>query len=339
VQAQRIEKPSPGSLAGPVLVCALLVGYLVVTSAQASWTSGNRVGAIVNVLGLLVAVVAGLFVYRRLTSKTLPDPRLVQEKLSRDACRAELRLIVFAPSHVQASAVGRKLLGIAAGYRPFTLPSGNTLVPKRLVPACPDMRVLSPLGRGGLAGTSLLNVRELASLWHLPQGADDIAFVERTTARRRVPLPSTVARAVDGEGCRIGVAAHHGTSIPIFVPPSLLRRHLLAIAKTRRGKSSLLLQFVHSLMSAPIDQRGSLVLVDPHRDLASAALGLVPNERKRDVVYLDVSNRARPRSASISWTLHSDGTAIRRLETRYASSSVNSMASGVRAWRMPSDLR
>jgi hypothetical protein len=37
-----------------------------------------------------------------------------------------------------------------------------------------------------------------------------------------------------------------------------------------------------------------VVLVDPHRDLAVSALGLVPRERQADVVYLDVSNRRRP---------------------------------------------
>jgi hypothetical protein len=36
------------------------------------------------------------------------------------------------------------------------------------------------------------------------------------------------------------------------------------------------------------------VLVDPHRDLAAAALSLVPRERQMDVVYLDISNRHRP---------------------------------------------
>jgi hypothetical protein len=38
----------------------------------------------------------------------------------------------------------------------------------------------------------------------------------------------------------------------------------------------------------------SVVLVDPHRDLAAAALALVPPSRHSDVVYLDVSNRRRP---------------------------------------------
>src|SRR5262249_54931852 len=37
-----------------------------------------------------------------------------------------------------------------------------------------------------------------------------------------------------------------------------------------------------------------VILVDPHGDLATAALGLVPPERHEDVVYLDLANRGRP---------------------------------------------
>jgi hypothetical protein len=40
--------------------------------------------------------------------------------------------------------------------------------------------------------------------------------------------------------------------------------------------------------------RRAVLLVDPHRDLAEAALGLVPRERSADVVFLDVADRARP---------------------------------------------
>src|SRR5205085_653187 len=35
-------------------------------------------------------------------------------------------------------------------------------------------------------------------------------------------------------------------------------------------------------------------LVDPHRDLAEAALGLIPPIRQGDVVYLDLAQRERP---------------------------------------------
>ena len=37
-----------------------------------------------------------------------------------------------------------------------------------------------------------------------------------------------------------------------------------------------------------------IILVDPHSDLARAALALVPLERRADVVYLDIANRKRP---------------------------------------------
>jgi len=97
----------------------------------------------------------------------------------------------------------------------------------------------------------------------------------------------------NGGGCCIGVSAHQGLSVPVHLSGELLGRHLLAVAKTRRGKSSLLLRMAHYLMDSGAGRR-SVVLVDPHRDLAVSALGLVPRARQGDVVYLDVSNRRRP---------------------------------------------
>ena len=149
----------------------------------------------------------------------------------------------------------------------------------------------------------LLNMRELACLWHLPQAADDVPFVERTTARRRLPLPATVAPGPSGEGCQIGFSQHQGHNVPVVLPPGLLHRHLLAIAKTRRGKSSLMLRLVHHVMLAGTTGQGAreaghnkhcVILVDPHSDLATSALALVPPERYADVVYLDIANRKRP---------------------------------------------
>ncbi|RPI26797.1 MAG: glycine--tRNA ligase subunit beta, partial [Chloroflexota bacterium] len=68
-------------------------------------------------------------------------------------------------------------------------------------------------------------------------------------------------------------------TVPVCLPHELLRRHLLLVAKTRRGKSSLLLTLARYLMAAagPQGHYPALVLVDPHRDLARAALGLVQN--------------------------------------------------------------
>lgn len=123
------------------------------------------------------------------------------------------------------------------------------------------------------------------------QAAADVPLLERTTARQRLPLPFTVAR-----GCPIGVSRHQGRSVPVALPDELHRRHLLLVAKTRRGKSSLLLHLARYFMEreGPDGSPPALVLVDPHQDLARAALGCVPTACHDAVVYLDVAERQRP---------------------------------------------
>ena len=72
-------------------------------------------------------------------------------------------------------------------------------------------------------------------------------LLERTAARERLPLPADVARP---RGLpRSGVSAHQGRAVPVALPDDLLRRHLLLVAKTRRGKSSLLLRLARHAMA------------------------------------------------------------------------------------------
>jgi len=276
------------SLMGPLALLGLLGLYAVGSSASDAWTRGDWTSALDLAIGTVVVIVGGIVILRWLGRRDLVDPRLVQAKLSRDACLVEMRTAVIAPSFADVDTLEDRLDRLVAAYRPFALATGNSLVPRPVGRSARDLRVLAPLDR-----PSLLNVRELAGLWHLPQAGDDVVFLERTTARRRLPLKHTVARAADGSGCRIGISSHQNHQVPVYLPTQLLRRHLLAVAKTRRGKSSLLLRMVHHLMHSDGDDRG-VVLVDPHRDLAVSALGLVPRTRQADVVYLDVSNRRRP---------------------------------------------
>jgi hypothetical protein len=245
-------------------------------------------------LGLLTtggaAGVPGFFwLASRLTRRPIYDMKLVQEKVSRIAYITQLRLAVFAPEEVAQPQMVEQLRRLIVAYRQFNLAAGNAFKPRQLAINSDELACLQPI----LPARSLpvLNTRELAGLWHLPQGQADIPFVERTTARQRLPLPFTVAR-----GCRIGVASHQGRDVPVALPDELLRRHLLLVAKTRRGKSTLLLRMaVHLMKSRGVGrERPAVVVIDPHRDLAEAALGSVPDHRRDEVVYLNVAERERP---------------------------------------------
>jgi hypothetical protein len=291
---------------GPSLGSIFLLGGAMLAVGGASlgqqwYATGDwlHLGALVGGVG---GGVPGLLILRaRLGRRPLYDPLLVREKLAHAAHVTQLRLSVFAPANTDAADLLAWLGRLTAAYRQFTLPSGNGLEPRAIRLNHVDLSTTRALplrawpklldGLPSAAATSILNSQELAGLWHLPQAQADVPFLERTTARRWAPLPASVAA-----GCRVGVSVHQGRAIPVSIPDELLRRHLLLVAKTRRGKSSLLLRLAQHVMAqrGPDHRAPSLILVDPHGDLARAALGLVPPHRRDDVVYLDVGEARRP---------------------------------------------
>lgn len=287
-RAARASAGSSEASSGPVIALALLLVLGAIGLQCYKWyRHGDWLYLGALALGLFVGAPALLTLIYRLRARRLYDPRLVEEKISRPAYLTQLRLAVFAPANVPPAAVEAQLDRLAAAYRPFSHGAGNGFVARSPGRGPHELRALAFLPGPRVT----LNTRELAGLWHLPQASADVSFLERTAARQRLPLSITVSR-----GCRIGESIHQGRRIPVALPDDLLRRHLLLVAKTRRGKSSLMLRLFQYLttMRASDGRPGALVLVDPHRDLAHAALGLVPAHRRPSVVILDVADRERP---------------------------------------------
>jgi hypothetical protein len=279
------RESSSGSFIAPVALLTLLVLGL----QSARWYAAGQWLSLAAAWGGLGVVVPGLvLLIRHLQTRPIYDMALVREKTSRVAFYSEIRLSIFARTGADRVDMDGWLERFAAAYRPFNLAAGNSVGARALPLDGRDLRTLLPIGpRRRLA---VLTTRELAGLWHLPQADADVALVERTTARRHLPLPTTVR-----DGCRIGRSTHQGHRVDVALPVSLLQRHLLLVAKTRRGKSSLLLRLAQHLMHASSSgRRRMLLIVDPHRDLARAALGLVPPARHPHVVYLDVAEGQRP---------------------------------------------
>lgn len=293
LEAERQTRSAPSSATtsdpGVLFLAAVLVVGAIGLQGYAWYTAGDVLDLALLVGGILGLGGVAAWLLTRRTSPPLYDPRLVAEKIGRPAHRAELRLAVFAPAEVALARVGLRLDRIVAAYRQYALASANGFQSRRLDLKDRHLADLRPFHR--LGALPILSSRELAGLWHLSRAQADVPFVERTTARERLPLPSTVA-----SGCRIGVSTHQSREVSVSIPDDVLRRHLLLVAKTRRGKSSLLLRFARYLMERrPGDgTRRAIVLVDPHRDLAQAPLGLIPPERQADVTYLDVSSTQRP---------------------------------------------
>src|SRR5947209_4844315 len=82
----------------------------------------------------------------------------------------------------------------------------------------------------------------------------------------------------------------HTLGNDVTLDPEERRRHLYVIGQTGTGKSTLLLNLIRQDLAAG----EGLALLDPHGDLAEAALEHVPRTRTNDLVYINPADAERP---------------------------------------------
>ena len=214
----------------------------------------------------------------------------------------------------EAKERGDVLDQLTAAYRQYHTAAGGYFAPRRLS-AKKARRLLARedgwFGRwftGWECDLSrsrhVLSVADVGMLFHLPQSSDlaDLPFVERGRARTFLaPQPLTI-----GHGWKIGVSTHAGHVVPVYLPLAELRRNFLALASTGKGKSTLFQHFAQALLSTPPPDHGpcpvedgsvgidGLFVLEPHREMIEAALGLTPAWRRDSVILVDLANREHP---------------------------------------------
>lgn len=267
---------------GGGLVMAVLLGMSL-------YRSGNMEGLAALGAAALLGTPAVLFLWRRLTRDSGLSAEQAQEKLLAGAlfC-ADLRVAAFGP---EGTAARERLASLverqAAAARAVSHPAGGSLIPKPLKGKRREEGGLPPAKR------DILGSAEAALLFHL-----DASLPLYRPAGSRMVLPR--GATVRG-GCPLGTVSWQGRELQVSMPEELLLRHQLVVAKTRRGKSSLLLHLArHVLGKMARGERISLVVVDPHGDLASTVVGLTPQELVDRVVYLDFSSRGQERPVGLN---------------------------------------
>ncbi len=279
---------APASVAASLEIVPPLLLVALATLGFRAWT-WYQAGA----WGPLVALGAGSVMILPLlawvaargpwTGEPRLPPDVAREKLAGSALAVHLR--IMARGSGDAAARAALVDGVAAAARAADHPAGNALRARRWHGDPTDLTV-----PGGLVRRrAILGAAELAGLWYLPATAPPALAPARW--RRVLPPGAAVAH-----GARVGVSTHQGLVRPVHLPPALLGRNHLVVAKTRRGKSTLLLHLIRSLMerAAAGPERRAVAVIDPHQDLADAVLGAVPAALADRVVYLNLADRDRP---------------------------------------------
>lgn len=140
----------------------------------------------------------------------------------------------------------------------------------------------------------ILNIEELASVFHLPHTnveTPNIVWATSKTAEPPAKLPVlTGDPAIDEQISAFGLTNFRGFNQQFGLYRTDRSRHVYAIGQTGAGKSGLLQLFALS----DVYHNQGYAIIDPHGDLAVDNMRFIPMHRIKDVVYFNPADTAFP---------------------------------------------
>ena len=140
----------------------------------------------------------------------------------------------------------------------------------------------------------ILNIEELASLYHLPHVSVETPNIVWTSSKKGEP-PSNLAviediNKLDPEIAPLGMTTFRNGMRVFGIKRDDRRRHMYVIGKSGTGKSRLL----ESLAIRDIQNGEGVAIIDPHGELIDRVLKFIPKERLADVVYMNPADKDFP---------------------------------------------
>ncbi len=208
----------------------------------------------------------------------------VTTKAAHPIIEANIRLIVSAKTEARALGV---LADLEATFKQFESAAGNSLAFKRIKGAAGKSLVHNFTFRLFSDDAVMpLNLRELATIFHLPSGNVDSSRELKRSTTTRTPAPV----GLPTDGVVLGVNRYRGIETKIHYAPEDRLRHLYVIGQTGTGKTTLL----KNMIIQDIKNGEGVCMIDPHGTDIIEVLANIPPERAQDVIYFDPSNTERP---------------------------------------------
>ncbi len=141
-------------------------------------------------------------------------------------------------------------------------------------------------------GGFILNIEELASLYHLPHTTVETPNIDWATSKTAEPPSNLPAVGIvpPEELSPFGTTNFRGTNTQFGVKRGDRGRHIYIIGQTGTGKSGLL----KLLTLSDVFSTNGFAVIDPHGDYAIDMLSYVPANRINDVVYFNPADSDFP---------------------------------------------
>lgn len=209
----------------------------------------------------------------------------IEEKSQKLGFKVKIRILYSNPSDSRDNRI--KLESLVGTFKQFNTTNLNGFkLNKNNRPSLEDYKK-----RTFYSGGYILNIEELASLYHLPHSTVETPSIVWARARTGEP-PSNlpIVEQFTNDITPMGVTNFRGDHKLFGMTRKDRGRHLYIIGQTGVGKSGLLTM----LALADIKAGVGFALIDPHGDLAVDALNFIPPERMQDVIYFNPSDTEFP---------------------------------------------
>ena len=213
------------------------------------------------------------------------DASVITEKISYPGFKVTIRL---------AANTKQTLRELVSSFGVFTRADGNKFsskstsqLKKRSAGTCLLERKVDD--------NQILNIKELATIWHLPSDkikTTSIAWGTSVLSEPPDDLPTSIDKSED-EKSEINYFAktHFKNKETVFGIRTLdRRRHIWTLGKTGTGKSTL----IANMAIDDLKKGRGMAVIDPHGDLIEILLDYIPKDRINDVIYFNPADSHPP---------------------------------------------
>jgi hypothetical protein len=213
--------------------------------------------------------------------------RAIEEKSTKLGYQVKVRIVYAGPDQYTAK---NRMQAVVGAFKQFNTTNLNGFTNKK--PSYDRELVASYSARHFADSGFILNIEELASLFHLPHTTVETPNIVRATTKTAEP-PATIPTQnsyAASDLSLFGTTNFRGTNTVFGIARNDRSRHMYIIGQTGTGKSGLL--ELLTLSDVFFDQ--GFAIIDPHGDYAANVMKFIPERRLKDVVYFNPADADFP---------------------------------------------